>query len=337
MPDLKQQSSVTCNMPLLSLPTELILDILEELCVPFFREDFGRLAFCKRWCTLAHPILYKDVDLTKRGLKKFLFSPGKEARFQMLKDNLRILHLRLRGHTYGTIPVYGVRVPIRSGNITRHVEQVDIKCAHKLDKRLNELADILQDCRLLTEFYFRGVEKNHDSNTCFYNRTMCRLITAQNLVVLELDIPTTFLIVDRHKLPDPDSHLCAIIKKLLTTPTLRRLSLRMNCVCCGTFAPLHGITTIYLNDLLLGFCGGDAFMFGSPGACIGSVDDFGRPAPELPETLQRKLEDDLRDLVPLMMSPKSVKMLTIATRSTIKSLDVVTDGQKDLPFLSTHR
>lgn len=329
-----QKLSVTCNMPLLSLPTELKLDILDKLGPSFFREDAGRLALCKQWYTLAHPVLYRDVYLNKRGLEAFLNSPGKETRLQLLKDNLRTLEI----HPVGSLPEFvdypddeynRHRVFISSGSSCRGVCQYTADLARKHDKQLRELADILEECRSLTELYYKGVKIREAGIESFYKRTMCRFISAPKLEVIELDIAATFLI--EHDKPDADSHLCATIRRLLTSPTLRRLHLRMNDLCIGVFAPFDDAPFIFINDLVLDFCGGDAYMFGAPNPCMSF---FGRPTPHAGRN-EGDVKDELADLVRLMTSPKNVKVLSFAGQNEISSFDILTGETTPIPFQPT--
>ena len=69
-------------MPLLQLPAELLLLILNHVGREFFAQDPRRLAVSKQWHDLAWPVLVRDLRLTTASLVRFTADPALLARSQ---------------------------------------------------------------------------------------------------------------------------------------------------------------------------------------------------------------------------------------------------------------
>ena len=59
-------------MPILRLPSELVLDIFGYLGAEFFREDIGRLSISAEWYKFAWPALVCDVKFTAQSFLDFM-------------------------------------------------------------------------------------------------------------------------------------------------------------------------------------------------------------------------------------------------------------------------
>ncbi|KAI9804832.1 MAG: hypothetical protein M1825_001200 [Sarcosagium campestre] len=219
-------------MSLISLPTELLYMILEELGPETFQEDINRLLVCKAWYRLALPICYQRVCLTSRNLDQV---SRVAAAYDVIIDNVKSVVLSLSGCDDWP-PADGSSLsafelsPAETDAASRWFGKVE--CA------LENVVEMLEEADKLEKLQFTALSQLNVARLPFpppqdylYGPTIYQLLDTslshERLTVLELDTGGSALKQswDTYE----EVHLCPLIASSFTH--LRRLRLRMWRIC----------------------------------------------------------------------------------------------------------
>lgn len=205
-------------MELLSLPTELLSRILEDVGPAFFTQDIGRLLISRRWYAIARRGLFHDVTLRAENVHKLLCLHDSEPeKVASMLAEIQTLRLEYEG--------LGVSV----GPMDR-VQELDI-----LNDDLVELSDLLiaqafsltslNICAAMwsvpTDNYDGRIITSYMNESTLY--ALLQVVAELRLDELVLDVGT-LLIQDNETF-----HICPAVGSLL--PVLRKLHVHMAMFC----------------------------------------------------------------------------------------------------------
>lgn len=212
-------------MALLDLPSELIFQIFDLVGESYFREDTRRLAVCKKWHSLVLYFLLTDLKLSWEAVNSLTHSPGRDARLDLLKSVMVTADIKLHGNL-NLLPPHNFSGQKLSTDGRRHEEY--------LDESLAELATTLKECKKFNGLYITARRaRTYIMQSYLYADTISLFLRTTRLTFLTLDLHGTPLI--HRESEGSRTHLCPIIANLL--PTLRRLHLRMRCLCTDVLSP----------------------------------------------------------------------------------------------------
>ncbi|KAK3077359.1 hypothetical protein LTS18_010486 [Coniosporium uncinatum] len=224
-------------MPLLNLPSELLLDIFRFVGATFFQDNISCLTICKRWHDLASEILTSEVQLTHCNI--FRFPPRCSRINALLHANLTSISIRFVG--LGNVPL---------DQLSGDASQEDL--ALKLKHHLEALATGLIKYRSLSTLCFQVIDEISDSS---YGIPMVEYVQRSPLEAL-LSAPThlglTTLVLDTAGCEKEDGdHLCPLVARKLST--LRTLRVTLRHMCDELLRPDSSMSGLPLRELLLDF------------------------------------------------------------------------------------
>lgn len=211
-------------MSLLQLSPEILIQIMDDLGSSYFREDLGRLTICKQWFRCALTAYFKDLQLSQRTLQRLLSSWHVEKNTLLIKANLEILDLELKGFE----DWYYIPEPQQDADadaLDASIRDRDLATwTTTLDNNLVQLAKIIKKSRRLRTIRIQASSERNPLIPHLLRRdylslsTIRDLLQVENLAVLELDLCGTLLTPREEHAPD-DFHICKSIGALLTRPS----------------------------------------------------------------------------------------------------------------------
>lgn len=316
-------------MSLLQLPPEILIQVMDHVGSPYFREDLGRLTVCKQWFRYAHTACFKDLQLSQKSLRRLMFSRDVGRSPLLLKDSVEILDLKLKGfEDWNSVQdspsnsqsTNALHASSWDGDLGRSLLAT---WTTVLDNDLTQLAIIAKESRKLRIIRIQALSERHPLFPHLPRRdylslsTIRTLLSVKNLVVLELDLCGTSL-VPRKEHRD-DFHVCTTIGALLTT--LRRLRLRMRSICADALRPQHRDAGLRLSEVLINLSLSNESPMITSAAHTTQCGSTGGGFLKLKADIEAQAEA----LATLMKSPKIIRILSHSLpRLEMWSLDVLT-------------
>ncbi|WEW60422.1 hypothetical protein PRK78_005908 [Emydomyces testavorans] len=301
-------------MGLIQLPSELLLLILSFLGTAFFRQDPRRLSICKRWYILARNVFLAEIELSRNGLDRLLHFPDRHNRLASITSRVRKVSLQLNGfERWG---------PADSDPNGQVVMQVALHhWTVELNEDLDALSEILRECTRLQEIIFIAYSVRHPFQPFLPRReylnssVLSALLTARQLTVLHLDTCGSHLLQGAQE----ETHICSIIGSLLST--LKRLRLRMRCICPVALRPPFDNATVPLKSLIVNL----SLSKESPSVASATHSRRCGMQDESLLKLRADIEKQAATLTTLMSSPVRVRVLYHNVPSIeMRSFDVLT-------------
>ncbi len=242
-------------MPLLQLPAELLILILNHVGPEFFAQDPRRLAVCKQWHDLAWPVLVRDLRLTTTALTRFTAHPALAARSERHITTTTLHFQNTPRHPAAKDPAFRRAIPPNR------------RWSAQLTTALITLSASLSRARALHTLTLTA----HALDTAGWHLPAPALATLLSSVssaahhLTSLTIDTASCPLQQH----PDTHLCAAVNALL--PTLRHLRFRAETVCPALLAgdtPLPQLKTVLVN-LSLAYLADDYLSYRHAKGCGG--------------------------------------------------------------------
>ncbi|KAI0003583.1 hypothetical protein F4779DRAFT_601457 [Xylariaceae sp. FL0662B] len=317
------------SMPLLRLPPEILMQVMGYVGSSYFRQDSGRLTVCKQWFIFACIACFKDLQLSQQTLRRLMSSQDVEGSLLLVKDNLAILDLELKGfEDWISIPepqsypqdADTLDASFWDGDLGRLVLA---DWTTVLDSDLAQLAVTVKKSPSLRMMRIRASSERHPLFPHLPRRdylslsTIGVLLSVENLTVLELDLCGTRL-VPRQEHGD-DFHICTSISALLTT--LRRLRLRMRSICADVLRPQRDDTSLRLSEVLINLSLSNESPMTTSAAHSIRCGSTGGGFYQLKEDIEKQAEA----LATRMVSPKTIRILTHSLpQIEMQSLDILT-------------
>jgi hypothetical protein len=299
-------------MSLLSLPTEILIEIFDYVGSSYFRSNLSRLTICKEWSVFARTACFQECPVTQKNLRDLISSPHVDSSLALLKDSVKTLDLDLKGiEDWDATPTWDI--------------------AHKraawtteLNNDLLHLATTMKQSRKLRTLHIKATNilpsqlRLLEHRDYLFLSPMRTFLTAGNLTSLELDLLGTDIGSQSDHESDEGVHICPIIATLLTT--LRRLRLRMESMCTDVLEVELHITNLRLDTVLIN---------------LGLSEDMALTVyfahlsrcgyPQGPNTFWDDMENQAQILVTQMAAPKMVRILTVEIPDfSMRAFDVLT-------------
>lgn len=316
-------------MSLLQLPSETLIQVMDYVGSSYFRQDLERLMVCKQWYLFASAACFKDLRLCQKNLRCLLSSPDARRSLLLVKDNLEILDLELKGfEDWGSIPpprAYPPDINVLGASVW-HGEIGDALLeawTTVLDDDLNELASIAKESKRLRVIRIKALSEYHPLFPHLPRRdylspyTIQNLLSVKNLTTLELDLCGSNLMpLQEHH---DDFHVCTSIGAILTS--LRRLRVRMRTICADVLRLQHHNTSLRLSEVLINL----SLSNESPTTTWAAHSkQCGSTVPGI-LSLQAAIKDQAEALAARMDSPKLIRILTHSLpQIEMLSLDILT-------------
>lgn len=316
-------------MSLLQLPPEILIQVMNHVGSYYFRENLERLTVCKEWFRFAHTACFRDLQLSQNTLRRLLSFPDVRRSLVLVQDSLEILNLKLTGfEDWGSIQEPQI-YPQDANALYASSQDGDLGRASLttwttvLDNDLAQLAITAKKSPKLRIIRVQALSERHPLLPRLPRRdylslsAIRTLLSVENLVVLELDLCGT-LLTPREEYGD-DFHVCTSISALLTT--LRRLRIRMRSVCADVLRPQHHGASLRLSEVLVNLSlSNESSMITSATHSTPCGSKSGRFL-----KLKADIEDQAEALIPHMVSPKIIRILTHSLpQLEMRSLDVLT-------------
>ncbi|KAI1913464.1 hypothetical protein LOZ12_005254 [Ophidiomyces ophidiicola] len=327
-------------MPLLQLPPEILILVMNYVGSAYFRKDVRRLTVCKYWFVFAHASCFKHLRLSQAALLDLLFSQNAERGLLVVQTLVESLDLELKGfENWNRLPAFleyllqGVSAPDIAPSWDKPTG-----CALRaewtviLNRNLTRFAAAINSSRKLRVLRIHAFSERHPLFPLLQRRnylmlpTVRDLLSVSNLRLLDLDLCGTTL-TSTTETPNGEFHICASIGTLL--PTLKGLRLRMRSICADVLKPLPHKTNLNLKEVLINLSLFDRPPLTSPksahSARCGSTDGAFL-------TLKTEIKDQAKALSALMAYPQKVRILTHKLPGfEIRSFDVMTGKSMILP------
>ena len=286
------------KMPLLSLPSELLLQILDYLEASFFREDLSRLRVCRRWFPIARVVFLSDVVLRTTNLPSVL---GSKSISDTIQTEARSLNLHIMS-IYDCLAGYRPAPPDPWEKFLFTNEELRAH-SRKANDNIFKLVKAISKCwnlqRIRVSEYY-GEELQPPAlrpPDLFFSTNIACLIKPGHLTSLEVDMcgkesPQFCMDYDA-------GHLCGAIAPLYTT--LKRLILRTRSLCPEALMPSTDGTSLPLEELIVNL----ALKGTGPGTC----DTLWCENLRSSDSLRRELERRACALAKRMKSPRFVRVL----------------------------
>ncbi|KAG6108199.1 hypothetical protein E4U13_006569 [Claviceps humidiphila] len=312
-------------LSLLWLPPEIVLSIFRLLGSAFFRRDVRRLLVSKWWYELAWPVFYQDLRFRAGSLERFILASKSVDLLHSIRKNVRTVKLVLNGFEgWHSIP----SASNASGSIEINLQVVD-SWTSKVNGNVAALTGILQHCTGLRRLKVEARPETHPLQLNLQRRDylaalpLASLSSLSQLTCLEIDTAGTHLMHDNDA---PKVHLCSKISTML--PTLRRFRCRMSCICPTIFDVPAGSLPLALEDFIVNLSlsdiRGSDTSYRYPSRCEALPGDGSR-------RLKADMESCAKKLVPLMKSPRIVRVLSHTFPGMkLHSLDILTGRRMEL-------
>ncbi|KAI9875686.1 MAG: hypothetical protein M1830_008114 [Pleopsidium flavum] len=228
------EANLYAGMPLLALPPEILLSVLQFVGANEFCEQLDRLLVCKRWYWFAQRVILEELQLSAKALKHF--SPASVRLGDHLQANLKHLSIRLTGfEDWGSLKRPDDAEYIGYGNGQSHMDE----WTNDLNKRLTSLAAMLPDFTKLRSVSFEAFHEFDAAHPYTPHRdylwnvsvaSLAAKVPTNRLTTLVLDTCGSSMI-SREKRGEQyeHAHICPVIAQHLVT--LRRVRLRMRSIC----------------------------------------------------------------------------------------------------------
>ena len=290
-------------MPLLQLPAEILLQILDCVGSSFFREETARLTVCKQWFQHARLIYFKDLDLPQKTLERMMRS-WNAIDLCLAKDTMESLSLWLMG-------------------CEDRISHLHADSTATFESDLKKLAILVQECPKLRTVRIHAASEIYPINMPLPRHNYLTrpgikpFLSIKNLTVLDLDLCGSSLL--SHQGGAISFHICPDIGALLTV--LRRLRLRMRRICADVLRPPDHGSSLPLEEVIinLDLSEGPEITTVPPhsSTCISPATTF--------LEMKTDLEAQAKILAAKMASPKLFRILSHSVpRFELLSLDILT-------------
>ena len=311
-------------MPLLDLPSELLIYILEQLGPCFFRKDTSRLRVSRRWFVFAHEVLLAGLSLSTTCLDGFLSAAGNANLAGALEKSVRSVDLRIFNSDYEALQ-FIVQDLNRPDRLTiewiqqRLIDNV-VRSKYQADRSVSSLAKVLHErkhtrrlriytfCPRTSFFWdqFFSADSSYGppiSEITTFELDLSSLLLLGHLTDLEIDTSGA-------ELENTAGHLCKSLQRILTT--LTRLVLRVRTICPQALTLPEGDVVLPLEELTINLS-----IDRSPANgimpftrwCGENSDQHQNPWPWPHEELGLALSQQASHLVKRMRKPRVVKIL----------------------------
>ncbi|KAI0425846.1 hypothetical protein F5Y09DRAFT_320646 [Xylaria sp. FL1042] len=231
-------------MPLLQLPTELLLYVLSHVGAGFFRQNVYRLTISRQWYSLAWQIFFQDIQLTSKSLMRMTKSMAVLMRSE---PRISTVELSLEGFKEPN-PLTQID---RRGTYGVDVDDVDQWTA-RLNYSLALLTGLLRRSSGLRRLKLKAGSEYELGYLWRHGYLMvnplAELLSVCHLTSLEFDVGYYAL----GQRDDPSAHLCCLINSSMKT--LRRLHCRMANICERLLEPPKDDTTFNLEEVIVNLC-----------------------------------------------------------------------------------
>ena len=317
MSRLKATFALHVKMPrdILELPSEILVQVMDYVGSAYFRKDLGRLSICKKWFTFAHAALFKQLRLSPKILRRLLSSRDAEKSLHLIKENLTVLQLNLKGfEDWSSIP--DLQLHLRDANSLYPTDicgslgnAILTTWTVQLDDDLVKLTNIAKGCRKLRTVRIEATREHISLFPHLFCRdylsqsTICSMLSVKNLMILELDLCGTAL--SKPLQEDHDNlHICESIGALL--PTLTRLRLRMRNLCAHVLKPkYYHNARLRLNEVIINL----SLSYDSQIATTKVHSGHCRSPGKGFHKLNIEIKKQAKALIPQMASPKVFRIL----------------------------
>lgn len=293
---------------ILELPSETLIQVMDYVGSAYFRKDLGRLSICKKWFAFAHAVFFKQLRLSPKILRRLLSSRDAEKSLQLVKENLTVLQLELKGfEDWSSIPDLQLHPTDICGVLGNTMLTT---WTAELNDDLTKLTNVAKGCRKLRTV---RVEATREHVPLFpllpcrdylSQSTIRSMLSVENLMALDVDLCGTALLKPLQE--DRDNfHICESISALLTT--LTRLRLRMRRLCAHVLKPKHHHNArLRLKEVIINL----SLSFESQMATTKVHSRHCHSPGEGFYKLRTEMENQAKALVPQMASPKVFRILT---------------------------
>jgi hypothetical protein len=301
-------------MELLSLPPEVLREIIDCVGPAFFREDLGRFTVCKQWFQFACLTCFKSITLSQKSLRDFVSSRTPE-RQSLIESALENLSLELTGCPSSTSASPSSE-DVRPNTTSRDDLTEDLHRLAALIRRSGRLRVLRIEAR-------RSLQPRPSSDTLegyLSIHAIQALLCAENITTLVIDLSEGTLMSSSSE-HEESNHVCMLISAFL--PFLKILHVRMPRVCsellkCPNSKKIPRLTTVVVNLSLNIVQTGITAASHSKSCC-----PSGGSLLELKEDIKTQAET-------LAAQVNSIKTLRVLTHSLpnfeIESLDVLLTG-----------
>ncbi|OAL56977.1 hypothetical protein IQ07DRAFT_582256 [Pyrenochaeta sp. DS3sAY3a] len=300
-------------MALLRLPSEIILQIFEDVGSSHFRLNVERLTISKLWCQFALSICFQDLRISQRTLKQLFDPPYRQTSLRCAMSSMKSMSLSLVGFDRWKLPPKD-SVNQDSGNkisrTRREGRRRQEDWIAEIDLHLIRLNMVLRGSPKLRSLRIHATSELHPGHLILGRRSYLifprirDLITIENLTSLELDLCGTQLKQGDGFWRAQGNHICPQIAMLLKR--LHRLRLRLRCICPEAIRLPQDTSNLRLEEMIINL----SIYYES--AIIQSVYHASRceayiePFPELYADIER----EMLLLIPKLASPKMVRILS---------------------------
>lgn len=296
------------GMALLRLPSEIILQIFEDVGSSYFRLNIERLTISKLWCDFALSMCFQDLRISQRTLKQLFDPPYKQTSLRCAMSSMKSMSLTLVGFDRWKLSPKDSDNDVsrtRRGGRRRQEDWIA-----DIDLHLIRLNMVLRGSPKLRSLRIHATSELHPGHLILGRRSYLifprirDLITIENLTSLELDLCGTQLKQGDGFWRGQGNHICPQIAMLLKS--LHRLRLRLRCICPEAVRLPQDTSNLRLEEMIINL----SIYYES--AIIKSVYHASRceayiePFPELYADMER----EILLLVPKLASPKMVRILS---------------------------
>jgi len=238
-------------MGLITVPTEVVSMILNEVGAEEFRLELGLLTVCKTWYEAAQPVLLKDLKLDAAALR--LFPPQSQQLCQLLKTHVRTVSAQVTSFDpNATWEADGTEFGANEDRL--------IDWSVEMNRRVEDLGILLSNNTGLTSFALLVLPTRIPQSASLamlayrgpwlHPRTITGLL--QNLAthpLTSLDLKLRHSTTLSPEGRGSDAHICRAIA--LHLPTIKHLHLCVERICSDALNVMDQDITLPLTSLVI--------------------------------------------------------------------------------------
>jgi hypothetical protein len=311
---------------LMQLPPELMCHIFGYLGTSFFHQDFGRLAICRYWYSLARQVLLRHLRFSIGTLLDFhRATEGDSERAEIVRHIISVdlvVHLGRYWQRPETREVMGRAWELSPATLTP-AEQSEARQAWdaEVNSALSRLGATLSQANRLEslsmhahpDHWLRSRPEQYMPAE-ISSRALSSLLSLENLRHLELDLTSCY--ISQTDLT-PETHYCAVIGTLLLT--LESFSCRISRFCEALMDPPASDSPLRLSRFTVYAGSFDDIKIFVPRRCQ-------HVSGERRSALPGKMQAQARALVQRMKDPRQACVVTSGRRNMfLRAYDAIED------------